>query len=105
MEFPHKCTIAQKTSGDAWHNYTFGRATSTDCYYEEVKEIKGNEVVVSAYVALPPNTQIYSTSQITLPDGEKPKITVIKPIERISDHAVEYIRVLLGNPYSIGELV
>jgi hypothetical protein len=105
MEFPHSCLIAHKTGEDSWHKITYGTPVSSDCYYEEVKEVKGNETVVSAYVALPPDTEIYPTSKITLPDGEHPKITVLKPIERLSDHEVEFIRVILGNPYSLGELV
>jgi hypothetical protein len=67
--------------------------------------MQGNEIIVSAYVALPADTIVFPSSQITLPDGEHPKITSLRKVERPSDHQTEFIRVILGNPSNSSELV
>jgi hypothetical protein len=61
-------------------------------------------MIKSAWVALPKATRINFESQITINDLIYPHPTEIKEVIRESDHKIDYIKVILGNPVNGGEL-
>lgn len=97
MDFPDSCSIESITSSDGFDS-TYGTPSPSECYYDCVSELddEGSNLIVSAWLALPPGTTIYPNSRITLSDGTTPPIKKITEVRRLSDNDVEYIRVILG---------
>jgi len=100
MKFVQSVTIEPLVSKDAYHNSTYGTSVSVkaniDYIIKNMIDSRGNEIITSAWVALPAGTAITYDSRITLPDGSKPYVGSICPAMNYRTKKVEYIEVYLG---------
>lgn len=85
--FPSTVTISHKQSIDAHHVVSYGTAQTVSCRYQEMQEkvidSDGAEVLSTAWLQFPANTDISYDDKITLPSNATPKIV---SINRIKNH-------------------
>jgi hypothetical protein len=100
MEFTRSVTIAPYVSTDVHGKNTYGTPVTVpaciDYLMKNIKDFRGNEVITSSWIALPPNTSISLKDQITLPDGSTPYIGSIGEAYDEEAREVVYKEVYVG---------
>jgi len=101
MDFLFSCTIEPPLTENEYHTMSYGTPVTTKCNYKTMMEFDHtkNIEVESAWLALPPETQIVQNSRVTLDNGNVYTASSnIKKVWRPSDGEVEFVRVILGFP-------
>lgn len=98
MDFLDACTIYPKSSIDGDQDITYSASFVSKCniHYEYENDPAGNNVLINAWVALPPKTSISSQDKIVLPDNVIPNILSVERIRSLATHRETYVRVELG---------
>lgn len=101
MDFPFSCTIEPPLTENEYHSVSYGTPVTSECNYKEVLEFdfSKNIEVRSAWLALPPGTNIQPISRVTLDNGNTYNAAPnVQNVKRLSDNEIEFVRVLLGAP-------
>jgi len=100
LKFVQSVSIAPFVSKDAYHKVTYGTAVTVkanvDYIIKNMIDSRGNEIVTSAWIALPAGTSLTYDSKITLPDGSTPYIGSIAPAVNFRTGNTEYIEVYVS---------
>lgn len=106
MDFPFSCTIEPPGLENVYHSMNYGTPVTVECNYKDMMETDlKNQVIESAWLALPPGTAINRKSRVTLESGKQyTEASNIKQVRRSSDNEIEFIRVILGFPLKEGSL-
>lgn len=78
LEFSRSVEIAPFISRNVYGTCTYGTPVTVpaciDYTIKNIKDFRGNDLITSAWIALPADFSINYQDQITLPNGEKPYI-------------------------------
>jgi hypothetical protein len=100
MEFPQSVIIEPFAEKDVDGNVTYGTPVTSDACVDylikNIKDFRGNELITSAWIALPPTASIAYNSRVTLPDGSKPYIGSIGEAYDYESKTVIYKEVYVG---------
>lgn len=100
MKFVQTVQIEPFVSKDAHHNVTYGTAATVsanvDYITKKITAQNGNEIVSTAWVALPPETVITGNERITLPNGTKQFIGSFGPATNYRKGETHYLEVYVS---------
>jgi len=100
MDFPDTVQISKFSSEDVYGKRTYQTATTSKAnvrsFIKNLKDFRGNELLSSAWVALPRGSSIAYNDKITLADGSTPYIGSIAERKSPVSHRIEYIEVYVG---------
>lgn len=100
MIFPHYITLERFVSTDLYGEVTYEPPekipATLDYVIKDIRDFRGNTILTSAWIALPPDTKIGLRDKITMPDGTAPYIGTIGPTWDYRRNRVHYIEVYVA---------
>jgi hypothetical protein len=100
MFFTDSVVLEKFVSQDIYSKVTYASPQTIpadiDYIQKNIKDFRGNTILTSAWIALPPETNIGLADRITLPDHTTPFIGSISPIKDYRRGIVHYIEVYVS---------
>ena len=100
MIFTQSIILEKRISQDVYGSGTYGDPSTVpaaiDYVIKNIKDFKGNTILTSAWIAVPPGTNIDLSDRLTMPDGTNPYIGSVAPTFNYRTGDVHYIEVFVG---------